>query len=57
LKDYFLLDVGAGYDLKSFAPGMRIDFTVQNVLNNEHREFIGAPRIGRLALARISYSR
>jgi iron complex outermembrane receptor protein len=57
LEDYFLLDVGAGYDLKAFARGMRVDFIVQNILNEEHREFIGAPRIGRLALVRISYSR
>lgn len=53
---YFLWDVGAGYDMSRLAPGMRIDFTVQNVLDNQHREFIGAPRIGRLALARLSYT-
>ena len=57
LDDFFVLDVGAGYDLGAFTRGMRLDFTVQNVLNNEHREFIGAPKIGRLALVRLMYSR
>ena len=57
LENYFLLDVGAGFDFSSYASGLRIDFTVQNVLDNTHREFIGAPQIGRLALARFTYSR
>jgi iron complex outermembrane receptor protein len=56
VRSYFLLDVGAGYDLGKFAPGMSLDVTVQNVLDNEHREFIGAPLIGRLALARLNYT-
>lgn len=56
VDDYFLLDVGAGYDLDRWVHGMRVDMTIQNVLNNEHREFIGAPKIGRLGLARISYT-
>ena len=50
------VDVGAGYDLGRFAPGMSIDVTVQNLLDNEHREFIGAPLLGRLALARLNYT-
>ena len=57
LENYFILDVGAGFDFSSYASGLRIDFTVQNVLDNTHREFIGAPQIGRLALARFTYSR
>ncbi len=57
LDNYFVLDLGAGYDLNAFAPGLRFDVTVQNVLNNEHREFIGAPQIGRLALARLTFTR
>jgi len=56
VEDYFLWDLGAGYDFSNFVNGMRFDFTVQNVLNNEHREFIGAPQIGRLALVRLSYT-
>ncbi|RMF67735.1 MAG: TonB-dependent receptor, partial [Calditrichaeota bacterium] len=54
--NYFLLDIGAGYDLGRYAPGMRFDFSIQNVLDNDHREFIGAPKIGRLALVRLSYN-
>ncbi len=30
--------------------------TVQNLLDNEHSEFVGAPEIGRLAMLRVSYS-
>ncbi|MFQ6113258.1 MAG: TonB-dependent receptor plug domain-containing protein, partial [bacterium] len=56
VESYFLLDIGAGYDLGRYAPGMRFDIAVQNVLDNEHREFIGAPKIGRFAMARLSYS-
>ncbi len=56
VRSYFLLDVGAGYDLGKFAPGMSLDVTVQNLLDNEHREFIGAPLLGRLALARLNYT-
>ncbi|NIR52545.1 TonB-dependent receptor [candidate division KSB1 bacterium] len=56
IDDYFLLDLGFGYDLGRFAPGARFDFLVQNALDNDHREFIGAPEIGRFAMARITYS-
>ncbi|MFQ5769735.1 MAG: TonB-dependent receptor domain-containing protein, partial [bacterium] len=56
VENYFLLDIGAGYDLGRYAPGMRFDIAVQNVLDNDHREFIGAPKIGRFAMARLSYS-
>jgi iron complex outermembrane receptor protein len=56
VEDYDLVDMGAGYDLGRYAPGMSIDVMVQNVLDNEHREFVGAPKIGRLALARLNYT-
>lgn len=56
VDNYFLMDLGAGYDFGRLAPGMRVDITVQNLLNNEHREFVGAPEIGRLSLARVTYS-
>jgi iron complex outermembrane receptor protein len=36
-------------------PGLRLDVTVQNALDNDHRQFIGAPKIGRLAIARLTY--
>ncbi len=57
VKSYMIWDVGAGFDFSRAASGLRLDVTVQNVLDNKHREFIGAPQIGRLALARLMYSR
>ena len=56
VEDYFVLDVGAGYDFARYAPGLRLDVTVQNALGNRHRQFVGAPEIGRLAIARLSYA-
>ncbi len=56
VDSYFLLDLGAGYDLGRLTPGARVDLLVQNVLDNEHREFVGAPALGRLALLRASYT-
>ena len=48
--------LNVGYDLGRYAAGMRFDIAVTNLLDNEHREFIGAPEIGRMAMARISYT-
>jgi len=56
VENYFLVDVGAGYDMGKYVRGMNIDVSVQNVLNNEHREFIGAPLLGRLAAARVNFN-
>jgi iron complex outermembrane receptor protein len=56
IDDAFVLDAGVGYDFARTVPGLRLDVTVQNVLDNDHRQFIGAPKIGRLALARLTYS-
>jgi len=56
VDSFFLLDLGFGYDLGKMYTGMRVDVTIQNILNNEHREFVGAPEIGRLGMARLSYT-
>lgn len=56
VEDHFLLDVGVGYDFEKYVPGLRLNVTVQNALDNEHRQFIGATQLGRLALARLTYS-
>lgn len=53
---YTLLDVGLGYDLGTYVPGLTFDLTVLNALDYVHREFIGAPQLGRLAIARLTYS-
>ena len=56
VESYFLLDVGGGYDFGRYVPGLRLELTVQNALDHDHREFVGAPQIGRLALARLTYA-
>ena len=56
VPDYTLLDVNAGYDLNALTSGLRFDLTILNLLDNDHREFIGAPQLGRLAMARLTYS-
>lgn len=54
VEDYFLIDIGAGYDFGKTVRGMTVNVAVQNLLNDKHREFIGAPKIGRLATAQLS---
>ncbi len=53
VESYFLLDLGLGYD---FGGGLRADVNISNVLDNVHREFIGAPKLGRVATARMLYT-
>ena len=52
---YFTLDARLGYDVPSI-PGLRINITGKNILNNEHREFAGAPELGALILGRATYT-
>ncbi len=54
VPSYFLLDLSAGYDFADI--GLRLDVTVQNVLDEVHREFVGAPQLGRVGMARLTYS-
>ncbi|MFQ5569201.1 MAG: TonB-dependent receptor domain-containing protein [Rhodothermales bacterium] len=56
LDDYFLVDVGAGYAFQDQLEGLRIDVGVSNLLDDDHREFIGAPRLGRVGMARLTYT-
>ena len=56
VEDYFILDVGGGYDFASVTPGLRLDVLAQNVLGEEHREYVGSPMLGRLITARLTYS-
>jgi len=37
-----------------FFDNTRLNLTVQNLLNNKHKEFVGLPEIGRLALVRLT---
>ena len=54
VDSYGLFDLNAGLDL-SGESGIRLALTVQNLFNNKHREFVGAPEIGRLALFQVKY--
>ena len=51
---YTVLDGGLGYRLP-FQPSTHISLTANNILNNMHREFVGAPEVGRLLLLRVRY--
>ena len=56
VEDYFLLDVNVGYDLHNVMHGLRADLNIYNALDNLHREFVGAPEIGRMAMVRLGYT-
>ncbi len=56
VDSFFLLDLGVGYAFSGEMQGLRLDLGVSNVFDNEHREFIGAPKLGRMAIARATYS-
>jgi iron complex outermembrane receptor protein len=51
VDSYLLVDLNAGIDIAS---NTRFNLTVQNVLDNRHIEFVGAPKLGRLTIARIT---
>jgi iron complex outermembrane receptor protein len=51
-----LVDVGVGYDFDALVKGLRVDITAQNVLDNRQRQYIGAPAIGRMVLAKATYT-
>jgi len=51
---YQAVDASIGYRLP-FQPGTRVSLTASNVTNYVHREFVGAPEVGRLLLARIHH--
>lgn len=52
VEGYQVVDAAIGYELP-FRRGTRVSLTANNVLNNMHREFFGAPEIGRLLLLRL----
>ena len=53
IKRYYTIDLNAGYDLP-IGPKPRLSLTVQNLLDRRHQQFVGAPEIGRLAMARLT---
>ena len=53
VKSYAIIDLNLKFGLPH---NSHLALTIQNLLDNKHIEFIGAPRIGRLSILRISYS-
>lgn len=51
---YQVLDAAVSYRLP-FQRGATVSLTATNLLNSKHREFVGAPELGRLMLARVRY--
>lgn len=54
VEAYQVVDASIGYRLP-FQPGTHVSLTANNILNNLHREFVGAPEIGRMLLLRVRY--
>ncbi|MCY4234407.1 MAG: TonB-dependent receptor [Bacteroidetes bacterium] len=53
VPSYFILDLGAGY---VFSPAIRLDLGINNATDSNHREFVGAPKLGRTANVRLTYT-
>ena len=54
VNGYQVVDASVGYRLP-FQPGTRLSLTANNVLGYMHREFVGAPEVGRLILLRVHH--
>lgn len=54
VDSFAVIDASVGYRLP-FQPSTRVSLTATNLFNNEHREFVGAPEIGRLVLFRVQH--
>ncbi len=52
VEGYTVVDINAIYQLP-FYPGASVGLSVNNLFGDEHREFIGAPELGRLVLGRL----
>ncbi|MFQ5629148.1 MAG: TonB-dependent receptor domain-containing protein [bacterium] len=53
IRPYTLLDFAFSY---SILQNTILNLTIQNLLNNMHREMVGAPNMGRLATLRLRHS-
>ena len=56
VEDYFIMDLGLGYGFRGGLSGLRAGLNVSNVFDSNHREFVGAPRLGRVAVGRLIYA-
>ena len=52
---YTVVDANVQYNIRT-VPGATVTLSAYNLFDNEHREFIGAPEIGRLLLLRLGYT-
>jgi iron complex outermembrane receptor protein len=52
VESYTVLDASAAYRFP-FAQNTILSLNVQNVFNDRHREFVGAPELGRLLLTQL----
>lgn len=55
VDSYAVVDANVGYKLP-VASGAQVSLTITNLFNDVHREFVGAPELGRLALLKLQYS-
>jgi iron complex outermembrane receptor protein len=55
VQTYFVSDANLAYVLP-FSANTRVLLTALNVFDNQHREFVGAPVLGRLMLAKVTQS-
>ena len=54
VDSFGILDLDGGIDLPGES-GIRLTLTIQNLLDNKHREFVGAPEIGRLVHMQVKF--
>jgi len=52
---YMLLDLRARAAVPS-VPGLTVNVTAKNALDNHHREFVGAPALGGMLTVRLTYT-
>ncbi len=54
VEPYAIIDLGLGYIFDQL--GLRADAGINNLFNSQHREFVGAPRLGRVISFRLTYT-
>ncbi|HSG50135.1 MAG TPA: TonB-dependent receptor [Longimicrobiales bacterium] len=54
VDSYTAVDANIAYRLP-WAPGATVGLTATNIFDDVHREFVGAPMVGRMLLARLQY--
>lgn len=53
VESFVVVDLSTNW---AFTPSTTFNLTIQNLLDNEHSEFVGAPSIGRLVISRVTQS-